>query len=615
MTEGTVLSGRYAVGEIVGTGGMAVVYRGWDREKKRTVALKVLRPEYENDAEFLRRFSREAEAASKVSHPNIVQTFDVGKDGDLRYIVMEYVEGTTLKDMIRQMGHLNYDAVVRMGIRILAAVDHAHRNGIVHRDIKPQNILVDTVGTVKVADFGIARLKAQQTTRIAETTSSALGSVHYISPEQAQGAVADEASDLYSVGVVLYEMLSGRVPFDGETAVSVALKHVNEAPTSLRQIDPSIPKAIDEVVLRALRKDPKDRYRTAADMARDLRRAMEQPEGGFVRPPRGSHDSGRGRDRGSEAKPADLRNRRLRRRRQRRTTFYSLLIMVLIALILTGAWYVTRVKVPYVTGMTGEEAYRALSSSFDVRIRQEYSGFVPEGVVISQDPEEGTYVRRHAAVELSVSEGPREVEVTDLRGMPSEDAMRYLVDQGIPDVHLDLVADETMPVGTVTAQEPPAGFVDRSSSVTLLVSGETVSVPDLFGMTPEEADRLLTDRGLTTGETRYESEADAKEGTVIRQSADPETRMLLGGSVDLTIAASPQTIYWPIAELRVVVPLNNTRVSIMMTAPSGEETVFWEGVLDAGTCSIPLSSAESGLHRVEICMDDITREILEIDFE
>ena len=229
---GRVLSGRYVVEAVVGTGGMAVVYRAYDRVRKQTVALKVLRPEYESDEEFVRRFSREAEAASKVSHENIANLLDVGIDGDVRYIVMEFVDGQTLKEMIRAQGRIKPDQALRMTIRILAAVDHAHRNGIVHRDIKPQNILVDRQGHVKVADFGIARLKTSQTTRIdGENGGSALGSVHYFSPEQARGEVADEKSDLYSVGVVLYEMLTGQVPFDGETSVSVALKHVNEAPS------------------------------------------------------------------------------------------------------------------------------------------------------------------------------------------------------------------------------------------------------------------------------------------------------------------------------------------------------------------------------------------------
>ena len=284
---GRVISGRYVVQAVVGTGGMAVVYRAFDQKKNRIVAIKVLRPEYESDEEFVRRFSREAEAASKVSHENIVNMLDVGIDGDLRYIVMEYVDGQTLKDMIRQRGTIHPDTAIRMTIRILAAVDHAHRNGIVHRDIKPQNILVDNQGRVKVADFGIARLKASQTTRIEEGSGgSALGSVHYFSPEQARGEIADEKSDLYSVGVVMYEMLTGQVPFDGETSMSVALKHLSEAPRSMRDHQEGISKALDEVVMRALCKDATKRYQTAAEMAADLRKAISHPQGGFVTYPK-----------------------------------------------------------------------------------------------------------------------------------------------------------------------------------------------------------------------------------------------------------------------------------------------------------------------------------------
>ena len=315
---GRVISGRYVVQAIVGTGGMAVVYRAFDKKKNRIVAIKVLRPEYESDEEFVRRFSREAEAASKVSHENIVNMLDVGTDGDVRYIVMEFVDGQTLKDMIRQQGCINPDTAIRMTIRILAAVDHAHRNGIVHRDIKPQNILVDSEGRVKVADFGIARLKATQTTTVEEGPGvSALGSVHYFSPEQAKGEVADEKSDLYSVGVVMYEMLTGQVPFDGETSVSVALKHVNEAPKSMREHREGISVALDEVVMRALCKDATKRYQSAAEMAADLAQVHHQPRGRLREvPPHPGGDRARAGGpqaqarQGPQAGAADLHRRR-----------------------------------------------------------------------------------------------------------------------------------------------------------------------------------------------------------------------------------------------------------------------------------------------------------------
>ena len=254
---GKTLDGLYTVRELIGTGGMAVVYRAYDKIRKRTVAIKVLRPEYESDEEFVRRFSREAEAASKVSHENIVNMLDVGIDGEVRYIVMEFVDGQTLKELIREKGRIPPDQALRMTIRILAAVDHAHRNGIVHRDIKPQNILVDRQGRVKVADFGIARLKTEQKTQLDENGASALGSVHYFSPEQARGEVADEKSDLYSVGVVMYEMLTGRVPFVGDTPVSVAMQHINDAPPPITDYAPETPPAVVAVVMKALAKNPK----------------------------------------------------------------------------------------------------------------------------------------------------------------------------------------------------------------------------------------------------------------------------------------------------------------------------------------------------------------------
>ncbi|MEA5067667.1 MAG: protein kinase, partial [Christensenellaceae bacterium] len=278
-----VLSDRYELGEQIGTGGMAVVFEAYDRVKDRVVAIKALRSEFNEDAEFVRRFDMEAQAASKMSHPNIVAIYGVGQDGDVRYIVMEYVRGKTLKEVIRQSGRIKPERAVQIALKILAAVDCAHRSHVVHRDIKPQNILVDVEGNVKVADFGIARATNAATQTYAD--GNVLGSVHYFSPEQASGQVADEKSDLYSVGVVLYEMVTGEVPFDGETPISIALKHVQEAPRSARSIEPSVSKGLDEVILKSLDKEASCRYQGAAEMAADLKRAIRTPRGGFVDKP------------------------------------------------------------------------------------------------------------------------------------------------------------------------------------------------------------------------------------------------------------------------------------------------------------------------------------------
>ncbi|NLD82720.1 MAG: serine/threonine protein kinase, partial [Clostridiales bacterium] len=246
---GRILDSRYELVEFIGKGGMALVYRAIDRRTGHSVAVKILRPEYNQDAEFSSRFEREATAASRMSHHNIVNLLDVGQDGDIRYLVMEYVNGQTLKDVIRQKGALSPQVAAQIGIRILSALQHAHNNGIIHRDIKPQNILMDAEGHIKVADFGIARVAGANTI---STDDSVMGSVHYFSPEQAKNENVTFASDLYSVGVCLYEMMTGQPPFDGETPVSVALQHINAVPRPMRELKPDIPPSMERVVQKAM---------------------------------------------------------------------------------------------------------------------------------------------------------------------------------------------------------------------------------------------------------------------------------------------------------------------------------------------------------------------------
>ena len=278
---GTVLDNRYELVEFIGKGGMALVYRAIDKRTGHNVAVKILRPEYNQDAEFCSRFEREAVAASKMSHHNIVNLLDVGQDDNMRYLVMEYVRGQTLKDVIKQKGSLKPEVAAQIGICILSAMQHAHKNGIIHRDIKPQNILVDSEGLIKVGDFGIARVVGSNTI---STDDMVMGSVHYFSPEQAKGETVTAASDLYSVGVVLYEMLTGRPPFDGETPIAIAMQHIGSKAQPIREINPSVPPAMERVVEKAMEKRPERRYQSALEMAQDLQRAMQEPEGGWMGP-------------------------------------------------------------------------------------------------------------------------------------------------------------------------------------------------------------------------------------------------------------------------------------------------------------------------------------------
>ena len=268
-----ILANRYRLTEQIGMGGMAIVYKAIDMRTGHNVAVKVLRPEFNEDIEFISRFQREAEAASKMTHHNIVNLLDVGMDNDNRYLVMEYVQGKTLKEVIQERGKLTSPLACQITIRILSALEHAHRNGIVHRDIKPQNILVHADGHIKVADFGIARIANSSTLTRGDNV---MGSVHYFSPEQARGENAQATSDIYSTGVVLYEMLTGRVPFDGDNPVAVAMQHLHAQPVPIQSLAPDVPQSVSNVCLKAMEKNPAMRYQSARDMAQDLRQALEE---------------------------------------------------------------------------------------------------------------------------------------------------------------------------------------------------------------------------------------------------------------------------------------------------------------------------------------------------
>jgi len=613
---GSVISGRYVVQAIVGTGGMAVVYRAFDQKKNRIVAIKVLRPEYESDEEFVRRFSREAEAASKVSHENIVNMLDVGIDGDMRYIVMEYVDGQTLKEMIRQRGSIHPDTAIRMTIRILAAVDHAHRNGIVHRDIKPQNILVDNQGRVKVADFGIARLKASQTTNLEEgsTTGSALGSVHYFSPEQARGEVADEKSDLYSVGVVMYEMLTGQVPFDGETSVSVALKHVNEQPRSMRDHQEGISKALDEVVMRALCKDPSKRYQTAAEMAADLRKSISHPEGGFVTYPKDPKEL--------DALKQEKEERRRQKEKERRKLHRTMLLCAGIALALVlaaGLWYMTNTANTYVVpDLVGQEQLMAQDALERLgggsEVNYSYSEDYEEGIVISQSRRAGVRVKQSVPVVLTVSRGSQWYYLEDFVGQPLEDAEDALRAQGVESVDVNYVQSDA-PVGSVVSVSPEPGRQSKDAPVIFSVSGQRILMPSVIGFTLEDARKLIEAEGLQLGTVTETEAVDALPGTVVAQSEAEGAELLAGAVVDVTVNQARGTLYYPISKLSVVVPLNGSDVQLVMVAPSGNAREVYHGVLNAGTYRIALDSEEPGQHTVNITMDGVLMESRTVNFE
>ena len=607
---GTVLNDKYRIKEVVGTGGMAVVYLAEDLALGENVAVKVLRSEFESDEEFSRRFEREAEAASKMYHENIVRVLDIGRQDGQRYIVMEYIDGITLKNMIRRDGCIRTDAAIRIILRILAALDHAHKNGIVHRDIKPQNILVDKRGQVKVTDFGIARLKANQTTKVDDKSVSALGSVHYFSPEQARGEMANEQSDLYSTGIVFYEMLTGKVPFDGETSVSIALKHINETPVSMLTLNPSIPKALDEVVMRAIAKDPNRRYQTAEEMAADLVESTKHPKGGFVKYP---------------PTPEELQKqqeeRRLRRLKQRKRALAILAVtaaVVLLAVGVTVMWYVNErmdtVLMPDLYGISEYDAEQALLEAGLDRYEFSfaYSEDAENGLCFAQEPAAGSHVRPDTPLSATFSKGSRWYTLADLTGVQVSDVLEYFSLRNVTDVTVEYVFS-SLEEGAIVSQLPAAGTVSREDPVTLNVSGRHVFVPSVTGILLDDALSVLEEEGLAAGSVLYTYSPDYESGIVLGQSEVPKTEVLVGYAVDLTVCGKP-SVYYP--EHDVVVDLAEPKLVLVEAVMPNRQTVeCFRGVLEAGEHVLDISSSQKGSHVVKVYVDDVQINTYLVDFE
>lgn len=592
MTETTLLQGRYELREKIGTGGMSYVYKGWDRQDQRVVAVKVLKPEYSHGEEAIRRFRNEVEAVSQMHHPNIVQIYDHGVDGDTCFIVMEYAEGITLKEHIRKSGRLRAATAVHITLGLLDAVNHAHGNHVIHRDIKPANIIIGRRRSLKVADFGIAQTTDADVPT--ENPAAEFASVHYFSPEQAAGKPAVEQSDLYSVGVVLYEMLAGHVPFSGADQAEVARRHIEEIPAPT-----GVSKALDEVLAHALEKDPANRYASAAEMARDLRRALKSPEGGFV-------------GRTDEEIAADAEA--LRRRTLHKRIEVGLCLTCCLAFAIGSVFllqYLLRSianggKVASVVGMNVEDAVAILDENgVRYRIVEDPDAMLPAGRITMQDHEEGTVLQEDELLEIRVSTGQNVRYVPTLTGIPLEEALQRLEAQGFAAGNVEQVLDAA-PQDTVLAQQPNTGdYAPLGTEIDLVVSGQKTSVPDCTGMLLEDARQLLELNGLHVGWTEYVS-GDMAQDTVTGQSVPEGEWCLIGESVDLTVCdLAKEHAYSAKIELRFTVNADENHVIIRLTDSDGELTVY-EETLEKGEHVVPLEllSREAGLHMVTLYCDE-----------
>lgn len=586
ISIGRVLAGRYQINGFIGEGGMSRVWRALDQNTGKNVAVKVLREEYSEDESFIRRFDREAQAASRMSHPNIVNLLDVGVEEDgTRYLVMEYVQGKTLKRFIQESGALRPEIAAQIIIRVLAALQHAHQNGVVHRDIKPQNILIDKEGTVKVADFGIARMANAQT--VNQTDESVMGSVYYFSPEQARGAAVDARSDIYSVGVVFYEMLTGKVPFTGDSPVAIAMQHLQTAPIPPAEVNPSVSSALDFVVLHAMEKKPRRRYQSAEEMLRDVRLAMEHPD--TILAAREEAERREKAERERERKDKSVR-RRVRVMRAALVTVFSLLLVG--AIIGTGYFAVQRVvdeksslvEVPALIGRMKEDAITMLiSAGLEPAVTYDEYPLVKENLVADQSVAPGQKVEKGSFVTITVSRSVYETNIPTVTGVPLSEAQDILTNAGLVVSEIETQPSEAANM-IVIQQVPDAGTnAHKGDSVKLIVSGGIVVMPSLQGMTRDQAEQTIIAYGLTLAGVYEEVVSDpAQIGVVTSQAPAMYSEILPGAAVTFTIGKPSQTLYAATVEVDLSALNNGATLTVDLLDSEGNRVTQYTEKVEQG---------------------------------
>ena len=549
--EGKMLGNRYEIIEKIGNGGMATVYKAKCHVLNRYVAVKVLRDEFTTDEEFIKRFAAEAQSAASLTHPNIVSIYDVGHEDNLYYIVMELIKGKTLKQIINEDGKLPWKWSLNIASQIASALETAHRNKIIHRDIKPHNIIITEDGIAKVTDFGIAKVVSNSTITAFGAT---IGSVHYFSPEHAKGGYTDEKSDIYSLGVVMYEMLTGQVPFDADTAVSVALKHMQEEPIEPMELNPDIPKAVNDIIMKAMQKDTGLRYQSATEMLNDINMALKRPDGDFVnlRKAGGNFETQRFEPLEDEEIRTKRNNKKDENKFKKFISNHKVLsffigAILLFAIAFGGTALVSKlvfnqdVNLPNFVGMTKEEAQKEADKiKVKLEFEEEFSADVEEGKVISQDPEfkENSKIKEKSTVKLKISKGTELVKVPKVTGMEKEEAIKTLEDLGLK-VEIKEETSKKVEEGYVINQDIAENKeINAGDTVTITVSTGTgitqVSVPSVTGKTENEARTALESAKLKVT-VNYEEDSSKTEGIVLKQNVESGKKVDEGTTVTITV--------------------------------------------------------------------------------
>ena len=570
---GRVLGGRYQVLDKIGTGGMATVYRGMDQVLGRTVAIKTMLPQYATDPSFAARFKQEAQAAAALQSPYIVSVYDWGKDGETYYIIMEYLRGTDLKSGIRKHGALDCKKVAQIGSQIAQALSVAHKHDIIHRDIKPQNIMVQPDGNIKVMDFGIARAKNSHLT----ADNSVLGTAHYVSPEQTQGKELGPTTDIYSLGIVMYEASTGRVPFEGDDAISVALKQVNEQPKPPSQINPNVDPQLESIILKCMQKDPADRFQTADELYHTLRDylagRMQAVNNATAMLPVSPTTQLNGRNAAGStqamqrvaAKPqhqtateqARQEEEQRRKKKRRNRTIGIVVLLAVIAIVTFALWSALGASgntytVPNLTGYTVEEAQSAIEADghFTIGEIQYYYNSAAEGTVYDQSPSAGRTASEGTQINIYVSKGEEPastVTVPDLTNMTPTEAQNALTAVGLKAETGDGVNSSDIENGHVAQQEPAAGTEAKAGDTVvyhLSLGPEEVVVPSVTGDTEESATSTLESEGFTV-KVSYSSSSSVAEGRVISTSPSSGTSVEKGSTVTITVSTGPSTVTVP----------------------------------------------------------------------
>ena len=630
MIIGKVLDNRYEILEKIGGGGMAVVFKAKDNALNRFVAIKVLRSEFIDDDDFIEKFKREAQAAASLSHPSIVNIYDVGVFEDINYIVMEYIKGGTLKELIRKKGALPYDVATNYAVQICSAIENAHNNGIIHRDIKSHNIMLKDENMAKVTDFGIARAATSSTMT---NTGNLIGSVHYFSPEQAKGIHTDERSDIYSFGIVMYEMLTGRLPFEGDTPVAVALKQIQEFPVSPSTINKNIPRSLEDITLKCMEKDPIARYASAGELLKDLRQSIIMPNGDYVK--KRKIDFEETMVVGKEVVQAeivkaegfkkDVKNtkeldskKELENKKNKR--IYIALVAWLVALaILTGGGYyfitkmlnVKEAVVPDLVKLTESEAQRSLESKgFTMEVAEQiHSKDIPNGSVVSQSPKSGEKNKLINPVKVVISLGALKVKVPNLINKNADQVDILLK-------NLNLVEGEMkqeyskLPILTVIAQDiEPNTEVDEGTVINYTVSmgTEKIIMENYIGLNIDDVKVKLKTLDLILGSITYVNSNEYTINKVVEQGVKAGLEINRKSVVDFTVSKGPITNPGGTsANLTFDLPQDKAsmKVSVFAIKNKKSENIYEETHVPADSpLSIPITV--KGFATFEIYIDDV----------